>query len=1357
MLAHIKKAVSDTVTHANASRPRVERLKSTGTLALDASTGSVRALALLSLGPDDARLLGGHGDGSLRSWSTTSGVMESQAKAHDRVIGVRALATDASGTRVLSAGGTGEVVSRDGASGRILVEHVGSEGFDASVSGVRCVCTLRGGEVVAGDDAGRVFMWEADSALPSWRWATPERAGAGALSPRLGGAKGKLPAPPERINALSAWVSRTTGEEFVVSGCERGILTIWRARQVKPVAEFGENEGGHKGSIRAIVENNGVIITAGADGRVLAWYVNENGELLGPPETLDVGGHHSGPALCLATIREGLVVSGGADGRALIWDVKSRSVLFECPSTKGGAVESLLFDSAASVLFTGCARSQILRWDVPHEMLFSPRAHEDVKPMLTRNISADEFERWDDAPVPQAPVVESSESSSNGVAQELAKARELLSEVEKERDSLRKSDASHLRQITNLENALRKERASLEAAKEEIQTLKKAPVERSESSPCVKCEKMETIAHKQKAKIDHMKAELKHALDEKREKTEKVDELTSVVVKLNGELEKVSQKNENLSVAELMAAAERALLSPQPGNDESSSEILRELHSVREELQTTRQDLSTSEHMVAKLRKESSETMKRLEILQDEQKLELERVREQADNAEASFREQLIQAESRSRDLERELHDARLQLSAKEAIMDASATSSAELKTLREEDARKDELVKELQMKVTQLDGDFNRVKAFENECVKLQEQMRQMEHELADARTADSSSKANVERLQAELNQMKKKFENAVKKGKGFQQECVELKARVEQGEVATLELERQLAETRDQAERARIRYEEQLREVQIDSSKGDEELIQARAELQSAKERVRESQESRASLVEAHQTELNELKQKFEAAVRKGKRFEHEVIELKVQLAGAYDAKNTIQAETAEIAAKLRTSDDTVAELEAGLAEAHVEAERLRDELRKTESRQGIESTAIKNEAARTSEIIEKLRGELASSEYEREQLLMQVKSTEEAQRELMKLRESIQNYEAEMNTLKNTVDSAKTKFANAVTKGKGYQAETVKLREQLEEKQVELSQVVETCDKVNARAEEIASSLDEANKKVADGIRLVAAKDAEIATLTEQLKQSEERVAAIGAEKSNNDGRGEHWLEQQAMAAAEAQARDLTQENERLRQEVAAASAAAQEAWQIAASAGVRPGDSRPASEIGSPVREGFAPRARSLYQQPTYRDRGAMSMIYERHESAVPREDYERVKEHCVKLKRDLESAKQAAKEAVQQVINRLEMEVMAKVHAEAIAKAAEAECERAWAHAKDALATAREIQKQPLRPSPALSSPVESAKPQPPPGTRAAAAMERAQESHGAIIIKQEHLLSMMIALLAFFVGALFRT
>lgn len=147
-----------------------------------------------------------------------------------------------------------------------------------------------------------------------------------------------------------------------------------------------------------------------------------------------------------------------------------------------------------------------------------------------------------------------------------------------------------------------------------------------------------------------------------------------------------------------------------------------------------------------------------------------------------------------------------------------------------------------------------------------------------------------------------------------------------------------------------------------------------------------------------------------------------------------------------------------------------------------------------------------------------------------------------------------------------------------------------------------------------------------------------------------------------------------------------------------------------------------------------------------------MVHERNDMVVPREDYDRVKERCVKLKRDLEAAKQAAKKAVQQVINRLELEVMAKIHAESSAKAAEAECDRAWAHAKDALATAREMQKQPARQLAVAEA--SSVKPQPPPGTRAAVAMER-QNGNGVVVIRQEHLASIVAALLSFIIGTWF--
>jgi chromosome segregation ATPase len=400
------------------------------------------------------------------------------------------------------------------------------------------------------------------------------------------------------------------------------------------------------------------------------------------------------------------------------------------------------------------------------------------------------------------------------------------------------------------------------------------------------------------------------------------------------------------------------------------------------------------------------------------------------------------------------------------------------------------------------------------------------------------------------------------------------------------------------------------------------------------------------------------------------------------------------------------------------------------------------------------------ERMRTELAARDEERDRLISQIKSSEAAQEELQKLRSSIESYETEMVSLKTAIDTAKTKFANAVKKGKGFQEDANKLRDELAAKDAELAHARGESASVDTHRAELAASLDAANAKISDGLRLLAQKENEISGLAAELKAVQSRCTTLEEDISKRDAkkndeieqdvRGQRWLEEQARAAAESQVRDLAEENERLKQEVAAAAAAAQDAWQVAASHGVRPGDSRPVSEVGSPVREGYGHRARSLYQQPTYR--GAMSMVHERNDMVVPREDYDRVKERCVKLKRDLEAAKQAAKEAVQQVINRLELEVMAKIHAESSAKAAEAECDRAWAHAKDALATAREMQKQPARQLAVAEA--SSVKPQPPPGTRAAVAMER-QNGNGVVVIRQEHLASIVAALLSFIIGTWF--
>ena len=289
-------------------------------------------------------------DGGLRAWSTNTGALTSQARAYES--GVSALALSRDGRNLHSASASGQVTTRDGETGTILAEYEGPDGTP-----VRCLCALDGGQVVGGDDAGRVFVWADCEPYPAWRFSSQD---AGETSSTATSRK-KNSAPPERVNAVAAWTERSTGQEFVVSGNERGILKLWQLHVGRAVAQFGVEAGGHRGAILAICVNEGVIVTAGADARVLAWYINADGKLLGPPEELNVGGHHAGAVRSVVNISPGVICTGGADQRALIWDVKSRAVMFECPSTKMGAVESLLFDSSG-VLYTGCAQSAIARW-----------------------------------------------------------------------------------------------------------------------------------------------------------------------------------------------------------------------------------------------------------------------------------------------------------------------------------------------------------------------------------------------------------------------------------------------------------------------------------------------------------------------------------------------------------------------------------------------------------------------------------------------------------------------------------------------------------------------------------------------------------------------------------------------------------------------------------------------------------------------------------------------------------------------------------------------------------------------------------------------------------------------------------
>ena len=1267
MLSLIKKKVSDNLapsTLASSLRStRGARLQSSGSLSLEKSAGAVRALALFEYGPGDVRLIGGCADGGLRAWSTNTGALTSQARAYES--GVSALALSRDGRNLHSASASGQVTTRDGASGTILAEYEGPDGTP-----VRCLCALDGGQVVGGDDAGRVFVWADCEPYPAWRFSSQD---AGETSSTATSGK-KNSAPPERVNAVAAWTERSTGQEFVVSGNERGILKLWQLHVGRAVAQFGVEAGGHRGAILAICVNEGVIVTAGADARVLAWYINADGELLGPPEELNVGGHHAGAVRSVVNISPGVICTGGADQRALIWDVKSRAVMFECPSTKMGAVESLLFDSSG-VLYTGCAQSAIARWELPEGGDLSPRAH-DERPLLTRNLSSDDFEPWRSegpesraAPEAPAPPAHVYKAVSEDTHKELSEARKRLHAAQTECEELRESLDAHGVRISSLEKDLKTTRNSLTAAKEENRKLKtaeapreKSPVDAAEvESLRKKCEKMETIARKQKTKLDELKTELKasaaareealnEANDALEKKNEELDELRRAMGDAQNELDalRAGVGGESLNVEDMMAAAEKALLSPQLAGGEPSQEVMRELHSLREELHTTKQDTSAAEQNASKLREELDTLSATVRALEEEKS---EAARKHIELAE------LLEINEQARQT-------------LQSTVDEVGKARDEVSTrLRE---RTDEIV--------------------------------QLESKLNDANVATQKSSDADEKLKAQ------------------------------------------------EAELARLREKLQSTESAMSALSADNESLQQKASATDELGALKEDIAKKASSIGTLEGQVKQMKQKFDNAVKKGKGF---------------------QEQTATLTSRLQDAEEKITEMafeKQELTERLVEMESLRQELTSKDAHfQALESSRssevstlhqeieqLRGSATSMSEEMERLRATVRSRDDERDGLIGQIKSSEQAQEELKRLRESIEIYEAEMSTLKQTVETAKTKFSNAVSKGKGYQEEAVRLRKELLDKDEEIEHARENSSEFDARTKELETSLEAASKKVDVGIREVEAKSEEVTHLTEQLRIANERNAQLEKEISerltedevSQDARGQRWLEQQARAAAEAQVKDLADENERLRREVAAASAAAQEAWQVAASHGVRPGDSRPVSEIGSPVRD-FPPRARSLFQQPTHR--GAMSMVHEQYEPVVPKEEYDRIKEQCTKLREKLDHSRQAAKDAVQQVINRLEIEVMAKVHAESKAKAAEAECERAWAHAKDALATAREAQKQPTRP---LSTSPIDVKPQPPPGTRAAHALER-KSTDGALVLRQEHLAAILVAFVAFILGSVY--
>ena len=1357
MISLIKRTVAQSSTDRDAAGPGVRggvrKLHSSGALTLEKSTGGVVSMCLLRCGGGvpSTTIVSASTDGAMRVWNASTGGLMSQSPSDGE--GTTRLASANAGSALATSGSEGTVYVRDGASGAV------TRRYTAGIESVSALCVLGDAgdrEIVAGDDRGRMFAWTREDEYPHWRFGSDSSEGGRSASGQppvspSGREKAKKRVP-EAVNAVCGWRHASSGEEFVASGSEDGTLRIWRSRVSKPIAEFGAGDGGHRGAIHAMVDSDGVIVTTGADGRVLAWYVNESGDLLGPPEELNVGGRHAGAILSVIRVSKGIVCTGGVDQKAMIWDVKHRSLLFECAGSRVGSVQSLLYDDEAGVLYTGCASAQILRWELPKEDLANtPLRDWDDEPLLTRRPSTDEFDSWDvdlpampDATAP-SPAPKSGSFSSSAQMDEM---RRRISELEGECESLRAKEKARAEQNIALQKVVDSKTKELELATQDKKTMT-APRETNPQRDVwrEKSEKMETIARKQKAKLDEMKLALK-ATEENHRVME--TEKDAVIEKLSKEMAALKERVENsnaraesaeLSVEEMMQAAEKALLSPEPSTtDNSSQDVMRELHSVREELQLAKQDANLSEISLAKLRDECAELRSRAESLEGDLQRATDgndalttRASEQRDEYEA------LKLEADSLRSENVTQRERIEKMTSEI---ESATNNAEENYVQT--SKREEEIRSLHATVDgykkKLDNAVKKGKGFEQEAKSLRREMAEKQAEMDKLHESRDSLKCELASAS----------EAAVKS----------LKDKLERANGRVTELEREISAAKSSA--SSFKQQAEATEAELNAVRNELQIArQAQSDADAAKEESAKS----ASLISELREQVTKEKRKFDNAVKKGKIFQEQAAQLTERLgeaeSGLTDAlgakielEQRVDATLKEIA-RLREDHETRAQ-NAELSYSNANEE-LRNNLAAVQNQ--LAETKAKLESS-VSEIAE-LRADVSNRSDERQRLIEQIHSSEQAQTELHKLRENIATYETEMRTLKSGIETAKNKFANAVKKGKGFQEEANRLRREVEEKSGEINHLLSAKTSSVTQTAELVAALETSEKKLRELSLSDEAQQKELDTLRHELATSREECSKLQSQLEQREAssqvpsasRGEQWLEQQARATAEAQARDLSEENERLRQEVAAASAAAKEAWQVAASHGIRPGDSRPASEIGSPIREGYQQRVRSLYQHPSHR--GAMSMIYDRAELSVPKEEHDRVKESCSKLKRELAKTKTAAKEAMRQVINRLEIEVVEKVHAQASAKAAEAESARAWAHAKDALATTREVQ-QAMATTKLLSSPhADAIKPQPPVGTLARDAIDRKSfASNGAIMVRQEHLLAIFIAIVAFIIGSL---
>lgn len=324
-------------------------------------TGAVRGVAIA---PDAAQVATVGEDGTLRAWSLPQPA---------RVLGghaqpVRAVAADETGTHWATAGEAAvRLWSADQA------EPTATLAAPAPISSVGL--SPKGDVVLAGDDQGRVLVWQAGAEAPrsiggheaavrgtAWLPAAPAPAGAAAADvPRFAsaGADGTVkiwrpadpplawPAPPQPITAAQA--VRQGDQVVVVTAAADGALRVWdRAGKLLRTLNPPEQPG-------AVVALSTTATHAAAlypAGTVHLWALAD-GKLLG---TRAAGADARQVAIAPGAAQ---LATGHADGKLRQWAVDESPEALREIAAHNGAVTALLYAADGQTLYSGGADNQV--------------------------------------------------------------------------------------------------------------------------------------------------------------------------------------------------------------------------------------------------------------------------------------------------------------------------------------------------------------------------------------------------------------------------------------------------------------------------------------------------------------------------------------------------------------------------------------------------------------------------------------------------------------------------------------------------------------------------------------------------------------------------------------------------------------------------------------------------------------------------------------------------------------------------------------------------------------------------------------------------------------------------------------